>query len=73
MEELVPVVEADELAYLELSEQDAELLIHVKNQMAAGVTAETVANWATWRYADKGTVALVIGAAHYIERAGKVE
>lgn len=29
VEELVPVVEADELAYLELSEQDAELLIHV--------------------------------------------
>lgn len=51
----------------------AELLIWLKTRMSEGVTAETVANWATWRYADKETVALVIGAAHYIERAGKVE
>lgn len=60
-------------AYEQLSNQDAELLIWLKTRMAEGVTAETVANWAPWRYADKETVALVTGAAHYIERAGKVE
>lgn len=68
MEELVPAVESDELAYLKLSEQDIDLLIHVKTQMAIGVTAKAVGDWARWRFADAETARLVIGAAHYIER-----
>lgn len=68
MKEFVPAAESDELAYLELSKQDADLLIHIKTRMAIGVTAEAVGSWARWRFADDNTVRLATDAAHYIER-----
>lgn len=60
-------------AYEQLANRDAELLIWLKERMAEGVTAATVEKWAPLRYTNRETVALVTGAAHYIERAGKVE
>lgn len=61
-------VDTARAAYEKLSQQNTDLLIWLKTRMSEGVKAETVKNWATWRFADAETARLVIGAAHYIER-----
>lgn len=71
--EFIPVVDTDKISYDILAQENADLLLSIKEAMAAGANAALVENWAKWRFASSTTRDMVIGAAHYIERAGKVE
>lgn len=71
--EFIPVVDTDKISYDILAQENADLLLSIKEAMAAGANAALVENWAKWRFTNSTTRDMVIGAAHYIERAGKVE
>lgn len=71
--EFTPVVDTDRISYDILAQENVDLLLRIKEAMAAGVTATVVEKWARLRFAASTTVDMVIGAAHYIERAGRVE
>lgn len=71
--EFVPVVDTDKISYDILAQENVDLLLRIKEAMGLGATAQVVEKWARLRYANSTTRDLVIGAAHYIERSGKVE
>lgn len=71
--EFVPLIDTDKIAYETLARCDSVLLIRIKEAMAEGANAAFVERWAKSRI-RQGTVRdMAIGAAHYIERAGKAE
>lgn len=71
--EFIPVVDTDRISYDILAQENVDLLLRIKEAMALGATAAVVEKWARLQFANSTTRDMVIGAAHYIERAGRVE